>query len=124
MRPPFRRTIATLGAAAFCGLASFCGAHAEDAEPLKIPDTQLEPLAWGALDGWTADDQVAAFSAFTMRCAYSAASSGMTRNTDPPTAVTVSDLRMSRREIVMFRLPGFPSSLRPTSNRRPARLAP
>src|ERR1700679_3292577 len=32
-----------------------------------------------------------------MRCAYSAASRGMTRSTDPATAVMVSDFRMSRR---------------------------
>src|SRR5580693_6654697 len=39
-----------------------------------------------------------------MRCAYSAASMGMTRKTEPVTAVMVSDLRMSRREMDIFDL--------------------
>src|SRR5215469_13033256 len=36
-----------------------------------------------------------------MRCAYSAASRGITRRTDPAAAVMESDLRMSRREKVI-----------------------
>jgi len=40
----------------------------QDADPLKIPDTQLEPLGWTALDGWDADDHVASFSAFLKSC--------------------------------------------------------
>src|SRR3984957_13945674 len=43
-------------------------AHGQDSEPLKIPDTQLEPLAWSALDGWAADDHIASFSAFLKSC--------------------------------------------------------
>jgi membrane-bound lytic murein transglycosylase A len=43
-------------------------AHAEEADPLTLPDTQLEPLAWSALDGWDADDHVAAFAAFVKSC--------------------------------------------------------
>src|SRR5450631_1144134 len=41
----------------------------------------------------------AAFSAATMWCAYSAACSGITRNTEPTTAPMVSDFRMSRRDM-------------------------
>jgi membrane-bound lytic murein transglycosylase A len=44
-------------------------AAAENADPLKIPDTQLEPLRFAALDGWAADDHVASFSAFLKSCA-------------------------------------------------------
>jgi membrane-bound lytic murein transglycosylase A len=38
-------------------------------DPLKLPDTQLEPLAWSAVEGWGADDHVAAFAAFAKSCA-------------------------------------------------------
>src|SRR5713101_7924445 len=60
-------------AAALCGLAMTSGAmvspaYGQDVEPLKIPDTQLEPLGWSALDGWAADDHVASFSAFRKSC--------------------------------------------------------
>jgi hypothetical protein len=37
-----------------------CVAHAAGVDPLNIPDTQLEPVEWAALDGWRADDHVAA----------------------------------------------------------------
>src|SRR5476649_1810570 len=60
---------ASLAGAALCWLGMVAGAPAQDAEPLKIPDTQLEPLAWTALDGWAADDHVASFSAFLKSCA-------------------------------------------------------
>jgi membrane-bound lytic murein transglycosylase A len=48
--------------------AMVSAAHAQEADPLKIPDAQLEPLAWAALDGWAADDHVASFSAFLKSC--------------------------------------------------------
>ena len=38
------------------------------ADPLIIPDTQLEPLGWSALDGWNADDHIAAFATFLDSC--------------------------------------------------------
>jgi membrane-bound lytic murein transglycosylase A len=58
--------IAGLALGALCLVSA---ARGEDADPLKIPDTQLEPLAWSALDGWNADDHVASFSAFLKSCA-------------------------------------------------------
>src|SRR5215813_2650742 len=36
--------------------------------PLKLADTQLEPVKWAAVDGWAADDQLAAFAAFQASC--------------------------------------------------------
>jgi membrane-bound lytic murein transglycosylase A len=36
--------------------------------PLKIPNAQIEPVDWGDLDGWTRDDQAAAFAAFLVSC--------------------------------------------------------
>src|SRR5262249_60668561 len=37
-------------------------------EPLKLPEAQLEPVEWGALDAWPGDDHAAAFAAFLTRC--------------------------------------------------------
>jgi membrane-bound lytic murein transglycosylase A len=37
-------------------------------DPLKIPDSQLEPLKWSDLDGWASDDHGAAFAAFQASC--------------------------------------------------------
>jgi membrane-bound lytic murein transglycosylase A len=56
--------------AGLLALGMVTAAQAEDTDPLKIPDTQLEPLrGWSALDGWAADDHVASFSAFLKSCA-------------------------------------------------------
>src|SRR5262249_58465163 len=33
-------------------------------EPLRLPNSQLEPVDWSALDGWAADDHAAAFATF------------------------------------------------------------
>ena len=37
-------------------------------EPLKLPDSALEPLDWSALDGWATDDHSAAFATFLASC--------------------------------------------------------
>ncbi|HET9245411.1 MAG TPA: hypothetical protein VFO15_06375, partial [Xanthobacteraceae bacterium] len=37
-------------------------------EPLKLADSQLEPIKWGDVDGWAADDHLAAFAAFQVSC--------------------------------------------------------
>ena len=37
-------------------------------EPLRLPDTALEPIEWDALKGWSADDHVAAFATFLASC--------------------------------------------------------
>jgi len=37
-------------------------------EPLKLPDSQLEPAKWTQLAGWTADDHLAAFAAYQISC--------------------------------------------------------
>ena len=33
-------------------------------EPLRLPDSALEPIDWNALEGWAADDHAAAFCHF------------------------------------------------------------
>src|SRR5947209_15462842 len=44
-------------------------AHSETTvDPLKIPDSQLEPIQWSALGGWASDDHGAAFAAFQASC--------------------------------------------------------
>ena len=37
-------------------------------EPLKLADSQLEPIKWGDVDGWAADDHLAAVAAFQVSC--------------------------------------------------------
>ncbi|HEX8810189.1 MAG TPA: MltA domain-containing protein, partial [Xanthobacteraceae bacterium] len=37
-------------------------------EPLKLADSQLEPVKWDDVDGWAADDHLAAFAAFQASC--------------------------------------------------------
>jgi len=37
-------------------------------EPLKLPDSQLEPIDWNAFDAWAADDHAAAFATFVASC--------------------------------------------------------
>ncbi len=60
---------------AFGGLALLVGVlaclaafAASDAEPLKLPNTQYEPVAWSDLDGWADDDHAAAFATFLGSC--------------------------------------------------------
>ena len=37
-------------------------------EPLRLPNSALEPIDWNALDGWAADDHAAAFATFLASC--------------------------------------------------------
>jgi membrane-bound lytic murein transglycosylase A len=37
-------------------------------EPLRLPDTAIEPIDWNALNGWKADDHAAAFATFLTSC--------------------------------------------------------
>src|SRR5258708_4707699 len=36
--------------------------------PLRWADARLEPVAWGDLEGWAADDHAAAFATFRASC--------------------------------------------------------
>jgi membrane-bound lytic murein transglycosylase A len=47
---------------------SLAVAYGQDVDPLKAPDTQLEPITWKEIDGWAADDHAAAFAAFRTSC--------------------------------------------------------
>jgi membrane-bound lytic murein transglycosylase A len=48
-------------------LLAFAGGRAA-AEPLRIPDTALEPATFAALDGWNDDDHAAALKTFRASC--------------------------------------------------------
>src|SRR5215469_51753 len=37
-------------------------------EPLRLPNTAIEPIEWNALNGWEADDHAAAFATFSTSC--------------------------------------------------------
>jgi membrane-bound lytic murein transglycosylase A len=45
------------------------GAAAAESNPLRLPDTALEPITFADLDGWAADDHAQAFAAFRTSCA-------------------------------------------------------
>ncbi len=56
--------VASLLGAIICFTAT--GALAEG--PLKFASSQLEPIKWSELAGWTADDHLAAFAASVASC--------------------------------------------------------
>ena len=58
-----RREIARIGLAALL-LWAGSAATAFARNPLKLPDTQYEPIAWAMIDGWADDDHNAAFETF------------------------------------------------------------
>jgi peptidoglycan lytic transglycosylase A len=63
-QPPVRGVVASL-----VGLILCCAANAASAEePVKLPDSQLEPVKWADLVGWKADDHLAAFAAYDTSC--------------------------------------------------------
>ena len=44
------------------------GRGSAPAEPLRIPDAELEPTRWSELDGWSGDDHASAFATFQASC--------------------------------------------------------
>jgi peptidoglycan lytic transglycosylase A len=46
----------------------FAAASASAEGPLKLTDSQLEPVTWTELAGWTVDDHLAAFAAYQTSC--------------------------------------------------------
>ena len=61
------KILARIGGAALM-LAIASGAPALARNPLKLPGTQYEPVAWAMIDGWADDDHNAAFAAFLNSC--------------------------------------------------------
>src|SRR5262249_21805424 len=63
------RQWAFLGSIAAAALYFSIPACAEPGDgPLKLADSQLEPVKWVQVDGWAADDHLAAFAAFQASC--------------------------------------------------------
>jgi peptidoglycan lytic transglycosylase A len=52
----------------FGAILSLTANAASADEPLKLPDSQLEPAKWTDVAGWTADDHLAAFAAYQTSC--------------------------------------------------------
>jgi membrane-bound lytic murein transglycosylase A len=66
-----RRLRSGLGAAMGLMCAAILGGHpaiAGDERLLRIPNSQIEPVAWSALDAWGNDDHVASYLAFAKSC--------------------------------------------------------
>ena len=61
---PQPAVVASLIGAILCFSASAASAD----EPLKLAGSQLEPVKWSELAGWTADDHLAAFAAYQTSC--------------------------------------------------------
>jgi peptidoglycan lytic transglycosylase A len=55
--------------ASLVGAILYFAANAASAEePLKLANSQLEPVKWNELAGWTADDHLAAFATYQTSC--------------------------------------------------------
>ena len=63
-QPAVRGVLASLVGAILSLTASAASAE----EPLKLADSQLEPIKWADVVGWKADDHLAAFAAYDTSC--------------------------------------------------------
>ena len=52
----------------FAGAGGLTAAFSGEQSPLKLPDTQYEPVEWTDLDGWASDDHATAFASFLQSC--------------------------------------------------------
>jgi hypothetical protein len=50
------------------GSAVEANAISTQPEPLRLPNTAIEPIEWNALNGWETDDHAAAFATFLTSC--------------------------------------------------------
>jgi membrane-bound lytic murein transglycosylase A len=63
---PYRTGL--LAGAALILLGATLAAHGAERPVVKIPNSQLVPIVWSAVDGWTEDDHQAAFATFLNSC--------------------------------------------------------
>jgi hypothetical protein len=63
-RPSAQVVVANLVGVILCSATSIASAQ----EPLKLADSQLEPVKWTELAGWSTDDHLAAFAAYRASC--------------------------------------------------------
>src|SRR5262245_50579655 len=64
--------------------------------PLVFANTQYEPVAWAAIDGWATDDHAAAYAAFLSSCRAVIGSQKGARDTRPVFAALVAVCRRAR----------------------------
>ncbi|TMJ02995.1 MAG: lytic transglycosylase [Alphaproteobacteria bacterium] len=64
--------------------------------PMRWADTRFEPVAWGDLDGWAADDHAAAFAAFAASCRAVVAGAKGSRDTRPVYPALLETCRKAR----------------------------
>jgi peptidoglycan lytic transglycosylase A len=50
------------------GLAGIATAQGAELDPIRLPNTQYEPVDWANLDGWASDDHATAFAVFLEGC--------------------------------------------------------
>jgi membrane-bound lytic murein transglycosylase A len=80
------RCCVLFAAAAFIGIVGLpTASHSGEQSPIKLPDTQYEPVDWADLDGWAGDDHATAFAAFLQSCRALNASRQSSRE---PTSMT------------------------------------
>jgi membrane-bound lytic murein transglycosylase A len=60
--------LARSGSAAIIAVALTLASPAFGRNPLKLPDTQYEPIRWPQIEGWADDDHDASFAAFRKSC--------------------------------------------------------
>jgi membrane-bound lytic murein transglycosylase A len=63
-----RSVVACLVGAILCVTAGAASAQGSPQAPLKLAGSQLEPVKWSELAGWTADDHLEAFVAYQAGC--------------------------------------------------------
>jgi membrane-bound lytic murein transglycosylase A len=71
------------GSAAIIALAVAAASPAFARNPLKLPDTQYEPINWPQIEGWADDDHDAALGAFLKSCNAILKASSSSRDGQP-----------------------------------------
>src|SRR4051794_9901898 len=86
----------------------------------QFPNSQLEPVAWSDLDGWAADNQAAAFTAFRSSCRAIVRSAPGARDTRPMAAALT---RVCHQALAMPVLDADKARVFFEQNFRPSRIA-
>jgi membrane-bound lytic murein transglycosylase A len=64
--------------------------------PMRWADTRFEPVAWGEIDGWAADDHAAAFTTFATSCRAVVGGAKGSRDTRPVYPALLDTCRKAR----------------------------
>src|SRR5215510_6526637 len=67
-REPAQTSAVGAVARLFSAILLFAAPVTSAQAPLQLSGTQLEPVKWSELAGWTADDHLAAFAAYEASC--------------------------------------------------------